>query len=277
MERRNKLGFQTGVPERVLSRECVYRRPGWDLYLCCNQHPNDRSTKKYLRGVYTVRIMKKQFKNKVRNRTKLLRKRGLFKRERILDYNVCETMFFGAREKTLTYVFPGKFAFWEKASLLRGKIYPCNPYETFLNDCFRETCSLPVEQLCCSYHLHHIIPVFVLKQMFRKTKNKRYVELLTDSWNLMYLTVENHAKAHWLRFEVYGQKQDLWAARLLQAKFNKQALDKKPKKESSFLGFQEQTSQEQTLTFDPKKKFRKKRRKRRYYYKEKSRPRNGLE
>jgi hypothetical protein len=48
--------------------------------------------------------------------------------------------------------------------------------------------------------------------MFRKTKNKRYVELLTDSWNLMYLTVENHAKAHWLRFEVYGQKQDLWAA-----------------------------------------------------------------
>jgi hypothetical protein len=170
--------------------------------------------------------MKKQFKKKVTNRIKL------FKRERILDYNVCETMFFGVttREKTLTYIFPGEFAFWEKVSLLRGKVYPCNPYETFLNDCFQETCSLSVEQRSCSYHLHHIIPVFVLKQMFRKTKNKRYVELLTDSWNLMYLTFENHAKAHWLRFEVYGQKQDLWAARLLQAKFNKQALGKKPKK-----------------------------------------------
>jgi hypothetical protein len=61
--------------------------------------------------------MKKQFKKKVRNRIKL------FKHERILDYNVCETMFFGVttREKTLTYIFPGEFAFWENIGQLTSR------------------------------------------------------------------------------------------------------------------------------------------------------------
>jgi len=112
--------------------------------------------------------------------------------------------------------------YWEMSSfqetIMKEVFLLKNKYEVFLHSCFLRYGSKPLTSTT-GMHLHHIIPVFELKNAFNQSQDaeqRSFLQNLTQlSWNLVFLTVKDHATAHKLRYEVYCTIQDKKASCLL--------------------------------------------------------------
>jgi len=103
--------------------------------------------------------------------------------------------------------------FWEDPTNINSTITLQNKYERFLYTCFLTNLNQkePMD-------LHHVIPVFELKKMFKNTNNKIYLELIKSDWNLIFLTLQQHYFAHLYRFEVFQKPEDWRATHLIKAR-----------------------------------------------------------
>ena len=81
-----------------------------------------------------------------------------------------------------------------------------NGYFTFIQSCIEKYYSESV-----TLQSHHIIPKYVFRN--GSVEDKKFMD---SSANLISLSVEDHAKAHSLLFEIYGNMQDQGATYLLE-------------------------------------------------------------
>jgi len=156
----------------------------------------------------------KQVKNQIRNTTL-----GNFKKLPI-DHNLYNPKdcllngaIVGSNDNSRYWEF---FSFGE--NIIKEVFKLKNKYEIFLHDCYEKYGS---NQLTSKpgMHLHHIIPIFELESAFNQSqdsKHKIFLQNLTKlNWNLVFLTVTDHAIAHTLRYEVYNKIQDKKSSCLL--------------------------------------------------------------
>lgn len=76
---------------------------------------------------------------------------------------------------------------------------------------FIENCANKVYPPNIKTHLHHVIPRYV----FGSNTSKEDEAFINSSENIIILSVEDHAKAHELLYEIYGNAQDQGAVLML--------------------------------------------------------------
>lgn len=94
------------------------------------------------------------------------------------------------------------FDTWKNNTLNRD-----NQYFNFIKECKSLTYS-PGTPL----HCHHIIPQYVFNN---KRANQADHDFKDSQDNIVFLTLENHLKAHALLFEIYGNRQDQGAITMM--------------------------------------------------------------